>query len=107
MKLLRASAEVGVIQRCKNTLEDAGIECVVRNELTASLAPEVPLSESTPELWIVKDDLLSEAQRILADLDFAVTAGGRPWTCPKCGEVLEPQFASCWKCGTAREQKSG
>ena len=20
------------------------------------------------------------------------------WTCPKCGEVLEDQFDSCWKC---------
>jgi hypothetical protein len=21
------------------------------------------------------------------------------WTCPKCGEVLEGQFTTCWKCG--------
>ena len=30
-------------------------------------------------------------------------AGG-PWKCPKCGEILEPQFGSCWKCGTVREE---
>jgi hypothetical protein len=24
---------------------------------------------------------------------------GKPWKCPKCGEILEPQFDSCWKCG--------
>lgn len=23
-----------------------------------------------------------------------------PWQCSKCGEVLEPQFDSCWKCGS-------
>jgi hypothetical protein len=27
---------------------------------------------------------------------------GGPWKCPKCGEELEPQFGSCWKCGTVR-----
>lgn len=27
----------------------------------------------------------------------------RPWKCPKCGVVSEPQFDSCWKCGTLRK----
>jgi hypothetical protein len=26
----------------------------------------------------------------------------QPWNCPKCNERLEPQFDSCWRCGTAR-----
>jgi hypothetical protein len=26
------------------------------------------------------------------------------WTCKKCGEKLEDQFNSCWKCSTPREQ---
>jgi hypothetical protein len=25
------------------------------------------------------------------------------WQCQNCGETLEEQFESCWKCGTARE----
>jgi hypothetical protein len=25
------------------------------------------------------------------------------WRCPNCGERIEPQFAVCWKCGTARD----
>jgi len=29
---------------------------------------------------------------------------GRPWKCPKCGEVSLPQFDSCWKCGTVRKE---
>ncbi len=28
---------------------------------------------------------------------------GEPWRCSKCGEKLEPQFKSCWKCGTDRK----
>jgi hypothetical protein len=26
------------------------------------------------------------------------------WTCPKCGEMLEDQFDSCWKCAAEPEQ---
>jgi hypothetical protein len=28
---------------------------------------------------------------------------GKPWKCSKCGEISEPQFATCWKCGAARK----
>jgi uncharacterized OB-fold protein len=31
---------------------------------------------------------------------------GKPWKCSKCGEISEPQFATCWKCGTARKVES-
>jgi hypothetical protein len=24
------------------------------------------------------------------------------WTCPKCGEKIEPQFDACWNCSTER-----
>jgi hypothetical protein len=24
------------------------------------------------------------------------------WTCAKCGEVIEDQFDTCWKCSTSR-----
>src|ERR1043166_1132622 len=27
-----------------------------------------------------------------------------PWTCPKCGERIEKQFDSCWRCSTPRRQ---
>jgi hypothetical protein len=28
------------------------------------------------------------------------------WTCPKCGEKIEDQFDSCWKCAAKPEQTS-
>jgi hypothetical protein len=31
---------------------------------------------------------------------------GKPWKCPKCGEISEPQFATCWKCGAARKDEA-
>jgi hypothetical protein len=29
----------------------------------------------------------------------AAAPAGASWTCEQCGEVLEPQFTSCWRCG--------
>ena len=102
MILLCASSEPGVLERLKGTLERAGIACEIRNELLSGLVPEIPISESMPELWIVNDERLSEAQQVLAGLKETVIASGTPWTCQQCGEILDPQFTSCWKCGSTR-----
>jgi hypothetical protein len=29
---------------------------------------------------------------------------GAPWTCEHCGEALEPQFTSCWRCGAVSDK---
>src|SRR5215469_8579953 len=28
------------------------------------------------------------------------------WTCPKCGEAIEDQFDSCWKCAPAQSSSA-
>jgi hypothetical protein len=40
------------------------------------------------------------ARELIAQLRTPVS--GDPWTCAKCGEVLEPQFSQCWNCGSPR-----
>jgi hypothetical protein len=42
----------------------------------------------------------------LDEIDEPPKVVGKPWKCPKCGEQSEPQFDSCWKCGTVRKQDS-
>lgn len=83
-------------------LESAGIACVLRNEISSGLSPEIPLSESTPELWIQDDHRLAEALKIKAEFQSSAAAAGAEWECPQCGEKSEPQFNSCWKCGAVR-----
>lgn len=102
MILLRASQEPGLLERLKSELEAAGIQCEMRNIFTSGLSPEVPITDTTPELWLVKDEQLEEARRILNELRSDSPADGPPWTCPQCEEILEPQFTSCWKCGALR-----
>jgi ribosomal protein L32 len=104
VKKVFSSPIVGEISQLKNMLESAGIACILRNEVTAGLSPEVPMAESTPELWILDDPRLAEALQIKADFQSFVPAVGADWQCQKCGEISEPQFTSCWKCGSSRAE---
>jgi hypothetical protein len=102
MKKIFSSPIIGEIPRLRNMLESAGILCILRNEVSAGLSPEVPIAESTPELWIQDDQRLAEALQIKADFQASPTTVGADWKCEKCGETSEPQFTSCWKCGSIR-----
>ncbi|HEY1660819.1 MAG TPA: DUF2007 domain-containing protein [Verrucomicrobiae bacterium] len=102
MKIILSSPVPGEIAQLRAMLESAGILCVMRNEFTAGLAPEIPISESTPELWIQEDSRLAEALQIKQAWRESAKIVGSAWTCPACGENLEPQFTSCWKCGAVR-----
>jgi hypothetical protein len=53
---------------------------------------------------IVNRKKLDEISKSSKSKDEPPKVIGKPWKCPKCGEMSEPQFDSCWKCGTAREQ---
>lgn len=105
MKKIFSSPIVGEIPQLRNMLESAGIACLLRNEASAGLSPEVPMAESTPELWIQDDHRLAEALQIKADFQSSAAVVGQDWQCQKCGEISEPQFTSCWKCGAIRAEQ--
>ena len=70
---------VGEIPQLRHMLESAGIACLLRNEMSAGLSPEVPIPDSTPELWIQDDDRLAEALQIKADFQSSATVVGQDW----------------------------
>jgi hypothetical protein len=102
MKRIFSSPNLIEVTQLKQGLESAGIACFIRNEISAGLAPEIPMTESTPELWIQDDHNLAEAMQIKSDWQSSANVVGSDWVCPACGETSEPQFTSCWKCGAAK-----
>jgi hypothetical protein len=102
MKFIYSSPVLASVTHLKDLLDSAGIACLVKNEVAAQLFPDVPLSEAVPELWIDDDARLAEAMEIKRDYLGPQSVYGASWTCPKCGEKIEPQFTSCWNCGTAK-----
>lgn len=87
------SAEVGFL---KSVLEEAGIECFIRNESQAYQTLAV-----TPELWVLNEADLIKAQELCKRWRPAAESEPERWRCPTCGEELESQFGACWKCAAA------
>jgi hypothetical protein len=107
MKRLFSSPDLVAVTHLKDLLDDASIACFIKNEVAAQLFGDIPKSEAVPELWIDDDSRLAEAMEIKKDYLGPQSVHGSSWTCPKCGEKIEPQFTSCWKCGTARPSVKG
>jgi Putative prokaryotic signal transducing protein len=92
-------AEVGHL---KSLLEEAGIRCMIKNELLSAALGEIPFLECLPELWVLADEQARHAEALIAESMVTARAepvGGPAWRCGICGASNEPQFAACWRCG--------
>ena len=89
----------------KGLLSAEGIECVVQGTALDAARGDIPYSQSSlPSIWVNEPDLAA-AQTVIDELKKGGPAHVHPqpgWTCPTCGEALEGQFTTCWKCGFER-----
>jgi putative signal transducing protein len=106
MKKVYSGQDYLMIGHLKNVLATFGIECVTKNLYLSSAAGQLPLIECWPELWVVDDGRLAEAQTILKRTLAPLQSVKRPWQCTGCGEEVEGQFSECWKCGRSRSYKT-
>jgi hypothetical protein len=102
MKMLFTSMNRTEVGMLRSIIEEAGIEFEVRNEATNVNYPTGPFY---PELWVVHDEDFDKAVELRETWRAAPPVAQSPWTCPGCGEQLEAQFTSCWKCGAVREEE--
>jgi Putative prokaryotic signal transducing protein len=98
MKRVFRAASLLQVAHARNVLTAAGIESELRNQYLAGALGDLPMLETWPQL-MVEDALESAAFRALEAA--AKAPSGAPWTCNQCGEQLEPQFTTCWRCGAA------
>jgi hypothetical protein len=102
MNVLLASLDALEVYHLKHLLEVEGIPCTIRNEMLSRLAGEVPFTECAMQLVVLRGEDEWRARRLLDDWRAAKPAGGPAWQCGRCGERLEAQFTSCWRCGSSR-----
>jgi len=96
MKRVFRAASLIQVAHARNLLSMAGIASELRNQYLAGALGDLPMFETWPQLF-VEDADEQAALRALARASAA--PGGAPWICEDCGEVLEPQFTNCWRCG--------
>ena len=101
MRRVYSSFDRIAVHHARNLLAAEGIEAVVKNDLLSSAMGELPPAECQAELWVLEDADAPRAEQILRH-GSAVPRGGPPWRCGACGEVSEPQFTQCWRCGAGR-----
>ena len=98
MKRVFRAASLLQVAHARNVLTAAGIESELRNQYLAGALGDLPMLETWPQIW-VEDAFESAALRALEQAGRA--PWGAAWTSSQCGEQLEPQFTTCWRCGTA------
>lgn len=89
-----------IVFNIKNVLQDAGIECLIKNEFASSGAGDLAPIETWPEIWVLDEADADIAGKVLAELD---DFDGPVWLCPHCSETNEGNFKLCWNCNTAKE----
>ncbi len=108
MRGVFAHRDLAAVDLRRSILEQAGITCFVRNETTsASLGAAalglVFMPQFHPELCVVDDARVDEARALLDSLQAGSDASRPAWTCPVCGEVIAPEFDTCWQCAKPAE----
>jgi hypothetical protein len=102
MKRIHSAKDPLMIGHLKNVMATFGIKCVAKKLDLISAAGELPPIECWPELWVVDDDKVVKAKRILKKTLAPLASVKRSWTCNGCGENIEGQFSECWNCGHER-----
>ncbi|MDE2304353.1 MAG: DUF2007 domain-containing protein [Gammaproteobacteria bacterium] len=98
MKRVYRAATLMQAAHARNLLLAAGIDSELRNQYLAGAAGDLPMFETWPQV-LVEDGDEARALAVLARAERP--AEGPTWTCERCGEQLEPQFTSCWRCAEA------
>ena len=98
MKRLITAPNLALATLWADLLSHAGIATTVQRAYASSIAGEVRPDQTLPELWVMEDDRLEAARRLLDQLRHPVH---RHWSCPGCGELVDGPFEQCWNCGTA------
>ena len=100
MKMLFASPQSQDVELLRNALNEAGIQCEVRNQNAFAFFPG---AELYPELWVLNESDFPRASELRDALLKLGSSPDKSWICRACGEESEGQFSSCWKCGAIRE----
>jgi hypothetical protein len=86
----------------RNLLLREGIESEVRTPFLAAATGDLPVTECWSQLWIVNDEDLERAMRLINGALEPGTETYASWKCSQCGEEIEGQFEACWHCGSSR-----
>jgi len=102
MKRVHSASNLPVAQLLVDLLAHRGIRARVFNANASSLAGELPIDSSLPQVWVDDDRDADRAREVIEA--FVRSPSGPPVKCPKCGEENPSSFELCWSCGAGLER---
>jgi hypothetical protein len=99
MQLAYRAASLPDAQIIADLLHADGIETRMLNQNAQSVAGEIPPAVAGPQIWVVVDEQLDRARKLIAAFQSSPSPGTQ--RCPRCGEENPSNFLTCWSCGGA------
>ncbi|MDG2046050.1 MAG: DUF2007 domain-containing protein [Halioglobus sp.] len=100
MKLVYTHPNIAILVQAYSPIEQAEIECVLRNEYASGAMGELAPINAWPEVWVVYDTDFVRAVSIVETSHRAVE--GQDWQCAQCTTYSPATFDTCWQCGGER-----
>ena len=102
MECVHRTSNRTLAQLLRSALESEGLPAIVAGEHLTPLQGETPAGVAAEyRVCLVDDEQLPRATRLVKQwLERPSGSGAIAWVCPSCGERHEPQFGTCWKCGS-------
>ena len=97
MKLVYTHPNIALVVQAHALIEQAGIECVLRNEYAVGAIGELAPISAWPEVWVVRDRDFEKAVAIVEETQKSPLASD--WTCAQCTNPNPATFDTCWHCG--------
>ena len=93
-------SESSDVYALKIILDTEEIPCSIRNEYLSIALGELSHQDCIPALWVLNDADYPRALKVMETWRSSPVKTKSQWVCAECGETIEGQFSSCWKCGT-------
>jgi hypothetical protein len=102
MKRVHTAVNLPEAHLLLHLLEHHGIRARVFNANASSLAGELPIDASLPQVWVEHARDAARARALIEE--FLRASHGPPRKCPGCGEENPSSFDLCWNCGAGLER---
>ncbi|HEX7605208.1 MAG TPA: DUF2007 domain-containing protein [Usitatibacter sp.] len=98
MKRVHTASNLPEAHLLADLLAARGIRARIFNANASSLAGELPIDFSLPQLWVENPDDAPRARSVIDEF-LRSSSTGPAIACPKCNEENPPAFDFCWSCG--------
>jgi hypothetical protein len=102
MKRVHTASNLPEAHLLLDLLAHRGIRARIFNANASSLAGELPIDCSLPQVWVENPRDAARAREVIDA--FQRSANGPPAKCPACGEENPASFDLCWSCGAGLER---